>query len=205
MTKHRTAEVTRITTETKIQAVVNLDGTGLYEISTGIGFLDHMIEQFSRHSLIDISLKAKGDLHIDGHHTTEDTGYAVGEAIHKALGARKGIKRFGHAELPMDETLSTVTVDVSGRPYLVWRVSFPNSRVGDMETELFREWFQAFSQASGLTIHVRNLYGENSHHIVESCYKGLGRAMRQAIQLDSRTIGSIPSTKGSLGGSKREG
>ena len=134
MTKHRTAEVTRITTETKIQAVVNLDGTGLYEISTGIGFLDHMIEQFSRHSLIDISLKAKGDLHIDGHHTTEDTGYAVGEAIHKALGARKGIKRFGHAELPMDETLSTVTVDVSGRPYLVWRVSFPNSRLGDMET-----------------------------------------------------------------------
>ena len=204
MTNQRTAEVTRNTTETKIRAAVNLDGTGLYEISTGIGFLDHMLEQLSRHSLIDISLTADGDLHIDGHHTTEDTGYAVGEAIHKALGAREGITRFGHAELPMDETLSAVTVDVSGRPHLTWHVSFPNSRLGEMETELFREWFQAFSQACGLTLHVRNFYGENAHHIVESCYKGLGRAIRQAIQLDSRTIGVIPSTKGSLGGSKKE-
>ncbi|MBH67222.1 MAG: imidazoleglycerol-phosphate dehydratase [Rhodospirillaceae bacterium] len=205
MVDQRIANVERITTETQIQATVNLDGTGSYDISTGIGFLDHMLEQLSRHSLIDISLKAVGDLHIDFHHTTEDTGYIIGEAVYKALGTRQGITRFGHAQIPMDETLSSATVDVSGRPHLVWQVSLPNSRLGEMDTELFREWFQAFSQAAGMTIHIRNLYGENTHHIIESCYKALGRALRQAATIDNRAYGMIPSTKGSLGGSDKKG
>ena len=203
MSSKRKAEVSRITTETKIVATVNLDGSGSYKISTGIGFLDHMLEQLSKHSLIDIAVEAKGDLHIDAHHTTEDTGYVIGEAISKALGSRMGINRFSHSEIPMDESLSSVTLDVSGRPFLEWKVVMPNSRLGEMDTELFKEWFRAFAQAAGITIHVRNAYGENSHHIIESCFKALGRSLREAVEIDKRNDSAIPSTKGSIGG--REG
>ena len=166
----REASVTRNTKETHVEARVDLDGTGVYDISTGIGFLDHMMEQLSRHSLIDLTVRAKGDLHIDYHHTTEDTGIAIGQAVSQALGDRRGIVRFASAMIPMDETLSRVTVDVSGRPYLVWRVEVTRPKLGEMDTELFKEWFQAFSQAAGFTLHVENLYGENTHHIIESCY-----------------------------------
>ena len=200
MSGKRKAKVTRTTTETQIWAEVNLDGSGNYKITTGIGFLDHMLEQLSKHSLIDIELEAKGDLHIDAHHTTEDSGYVIGEAIGKALGARVGINRFAHAEIPMDETLSSVTLDVSGRPFLEWKVMMPNSRLGEMDTELFKEWFRAFAQAAGITIHVRNAYGENSHHIIESCFKALGRSLREAVEIDERNDSTIPSTKGSIGG-----
>ena len=200
MSSKRKAEVSRITTETKIVAAVNLDGSGSYKISTGIGFLDHMLEQLSKHSLIDIEVEAKGDLHIDAHHTTEDSGYVIGEAISRALGSRLGINRFSHSEIPMDESLSCVTLDVSGRPYLVWKVTMPNSRVGEMDTELFKEWFRAFAQAAGMTIHVRNSYGENTHHIIESCFKALGRSLRKAVEIDIRNNSAIPSTKGSIGG-----
>jgi imidazoleglycerol-phosphate dehydratase len=201
MSKQRRATVKRITKETEIEASVNLDGSGLYNVSTGIGFLDHMVEQLSRHSLIDLTLMAKGDLHIDFHHTTEDSGYAVGEAIHKALGTRAGIVRYGSAKIPMDETLTEVSIDISGRPYLVWKVKLANSKLGEMDTELFKEWFQAFAQSAGITIHVQNLYGENTHHIIESCYKALARALRVAINIDARSSNAIPSTKGSIGGS----
>jgi imidazoleglycerol-phosphate dehydratase len=197
----RTAKVERSTKETRISVAVNLDGTGAYRVSTGIGFLDHMLEQLSRHSLIDLELEAKGDLHIDFHHTTEDTGLAIGEAVAKALGDRKGIVRYGAAMIPMDETLTRVSVDASNRPYLVWKVTFTRTKLGDMDTELFKEWFKAFAQAAGMTLHVENLYGENSHHIVESCYKGLARALRQAVGVDARESGAVPSTKGVLGGS----
>lgn len=197
----RQASVERITKETRIKGTVDLDGSGAYDVSTGIGFLDHMLEQLSRHSLIDIALRAEGDLHIDFHHTTEDTGYVVGEAVSKALGDRRGIVRYGHAMIPMDETLSRVTLDASNRPYLVWKVAFTRPKLGDMDTELFKEWFQAFAQSSGVTLHVENLYGENNHHIVESCFKGLARALRQAIAVDPRQEGAVPSTKGTLGGS----
>jgi imidazoleglycerol-phosphate dehydratase len=200
MTDQRTATIERVTKETRIRAAVNLDGSGIYDVSTGIGFLDHMLEQFSRHSLIDLSLEAEGDLHIDFHHTTEDSGYVVGEAVRQALGGRMGIARYGAARIPMDETLSEVTLDISGRPYLVWGVKMPQAKLGDMDTELFKEWFQAFAQSAGITLHVRNIYGENTHHIVESCYKALGRALRQAITIDARAADSVPSTKGSLGG-----
>ena len=200
MSGKRKAKVTRTTTETKIWAEVNLDGSGNYKITTGIGFLDHMLEQLSKHSLIDIKLEAKGDLHIDAHHTTEDSGYVIGEAIGKALGSRGGINRFAHAEIPMDESLSSVTLDVSGRPFLEWKVMMPNSRLGEMDTELFKEWFRAFAQAAGITIHVRNAYGENSHHIIESCFKALGRSLRDAVEIDKRNDSAIPSTKGSIGG-----
>ena len=203
MSGKRKAKVTRTTTETQIWAAVDLDGSGNYKIRTGIGFLDHMLEQFSKHSLIDIELEAKGDLHIDAHHTTEDTGYVIGEAIGKALGSRVGINRFAHSEIPMDESLSSVTLDVSGRPFLEWKVVMPNSRLGEMDTELFKEWFRAFAQAAGITIHVRNAYGENSHHIIESCFKALGRSLREAVEIDKRNDSAIPSTKGSIGG--REG
>ena len=203
MSGKRKAKVTRTTTETKIWAEVNLDGSGNYKITTGIGFLDHMLEQLSKHSLIDIKLEAKGDLHIDAHHTTEDTGYVIGEAIGKALGSRVGINRFAHSEIPMDESLSSVTLDVSGRPFLEWKVKMSNSRLGEMDTELFKEWFRAFAQAAGITIHVRNAYGENSHHIIESCFKALGRSLREAVEIDKRNDSAIPSTKGSIGG--REG
>ncbi len=195
----RRASVERRTTETQIQATVNLDGTGVYDVETGIGFLDHMIEQLSRHSLIDISLKAAGDLHIDFHHTTEDTGYALGEAISQALGDRRGIRRYGDALIPMDETLTRVALDASNRPYLVWKVAFSRDKLGDMDTELFQEWFKAFAQSAGLTLHVETVYGGNNHHIVESSYKGLARALRRAVEIDPRQAQSVPSTKGVLG------
>jgi imidazoleglycerol-phosphate dehydratase len=197
----RKASVERITKETQIRVEVDLDGTGAYDVSTGIGFLDHMLEQLSRHSLMNLTVRAKGDLHIDYHHTTEDSGYAVGEAVSKALGDRKGIVRYGQALIPMDETLTRVALDCSNRPYLVWKVKFTRQKLGEMDTELFKEWFQAFAQSAGLTLHVENLYGANSHHIVESCYKGLARALKQAIDIDPRQVNVIPSTKGVLGGS----
>jgi imidazoleglycerol-phosphate dehydratase len=196
----RTAALKRKTKETDISAEVNLDGAGVFDISTGVGFLDHMLEQLSRHSLIDISLKAEGDLHIDAHHTTEDSGIVLGQALAKALGDKAGITRYASIDLAMDETLTRVALDVSGRPYLIWRVKFPTQKVGAFDTELFREWFQAFAQNAGITLHVENLYGENSHHIAETCYKGLARALRTAIAIDPRTAGQLPSTKGMLGG-----
>jgi imidazoleglycerol-phosphate dehydratase len=195
----REASVARRTKETQVEVRVDLDGTGVYDVSTGIGFLDHMLEQLSRHSLIDLTVRAQGDLHIDYHHTTEDTGIAIGQAVSQALGDRSGITRFASAMIPMDETLSRVTVDVSGRPYLVWKVQIARPKLGEMDTELFKEWFQAFAQAAGFTLHVENLYGENTHHIVESCYKGLAQATRRAIEVDSRVPSVIPSTKGTIG------
>lgn len=194
----RQASVERNTQETQISATVNLDGSGIYDVETGIGFLDHMLEQLSRHSLIDITLRAKGDLHIDFHHTTEDTGIALGQAFSKALGDRKGIWRYGSALIPMDETLTRVALDASNRPYLIWKVDFSRDKLGEMDTELFKEWFQAFAQNAGLTLHVENLYGENNHHIVESSYKALARALREAIAIDPRKADAVPSTKGSL-------
>ena len=196
----RRASVARKTKETEIAVSVDLDGSGKSEIATGIGFLDHMLEQLSRHSLIDLTVKAKGDLHIDFHHTTEDTGIAIGEAVSQALGERRGINRYGDAMIPMDETLTRVALDASNRPYLIWKVNFTKPKLGEMDTELFKEWFQAFAQAAGLTLHVENLYGENNHHIVESCYKGLARALRVAVEIDPRKSDAIPSTKGVLGG-----
>ena len=194
----RKYSVKRKTKETTIEVNVNIDGKGKSDINTGIGFLDHMLDQISKHSLIDISIKAKGDLHVDLHHTTEDSALALGEAINKALGERKGIKRFGMALSAMDETLSRVVIDCSNRPYLVWKVNFTISQLGEMDTELFKEWFQAFSQSSGITLHVENLYGENNHHIIESCFKGLARALREAVSIDFNRTNEIPSTKGSL-------
>lgn len=194
----RTATIERSTKETSVKATVNLDGSGVYTVSTGIGFLDHMMEQLSRHSLMDITLEAKGDLHIDYHHTTEDTGITLGEAVAKALGERRGITRYGSALIPMDETLTRVALDISGRPYFIWKVNFTKPKLGEMDTELFREWFQAFAFNAGITLHVENLYGENNHHIVESCFKALARALRQAIDIDPRKSGDIPSTKGVL-------
>lgn len=195
----RTAIVERKTRETDVYVSLNLDGSGQYEISTGIGFLDHMLEQFSKHSLIDLELRAKGDLHIDFHHTTEDTGIVIGQAVAQALGELKGIRRYGQALIPMDETLTRVALDVSRRPYLIWKVAFTRPKLGDMDTELFREWFQAFAQAAGITLHIENLYGENSHHIVETCYKGLARALRMAVETDPRAAAALPTTKGHFG------
>ena len=197
----RTATRARQTKETKIEVAVNLDGTGDYEVSTGIGFLDHMLEQLSRHSLIDLKVAAEGDLHIDFHHTTEDTGIVIGEAVREALGDFKGLTRYGSATIPMDETCTRVSLDVSQRPYLIWQVAFTKPKLGDMDTELFKEWFQAFAQAAGVTLHIENLYGENNHHIVESCFKGLARALREAIEIDLRKSDAVPSTKGVLGSS----
>ena len=194
----RTASLERVTKETKIKVKVNIDGKNNYKINSGIGFLDHMLEQLSKHSFIDIDLIANGDLHIDFHHTTEDSGYAIGKAIDEAIGERVGISRFAHAYIPMDETLTRVVVDFSGRPYLIWKVFFTQSKLGDMDTELFKEWFQAFSQAAGITLHIENLYGDNSHHKVESCFKGLARSLRSALEIDPRNKNVIPSTKGSL-------
>ena len=196
----RQASVERKTRETSIEAVVDLDGTGSYEISTGIGFLDHMLEQLSRHSLIDIRLRAEGDLHIDHHHTNEDTALTIGAAFDQALGDRRGINRYGTAMIPMDEALTRVAVDLSNRPYLVWKVDLRQPKLGSMDTELFKEWFHAFAQAGGITLHVENLYGLNSHHIVESCFKGLARSLRVAIEFDPRREHDVPSTKGVLGG-----
>jgi len=196
----RAAKVERNTKETRITAEVALDGSGLSEIATGIGFLDHMLDQLSRHSLIDLKLAAKGDLHIDYHHTTEDTGIVIGQALSEALGDRRGIMRYGEATIPMDETLTRVALDASNRPYLIWKVAFSRPKLGEMDTELFKEWFQAFAQHGGLTLHIENLYGENNHHIVESCFKGVARALRQAIAIDPRKADAVPSTKGVLGG-----
>ncbi|HYL32679.1 MAG TPA: imidazoleglycerol-phosphate dehydratase HisB [Stellaceae bacterium] len=201
MPKGRVAEVERTTRETRIRARVNLDGAGRANIHTGIGFLDHMLDQLSRHSLIDIELEGQGDLHIDQHHTTEDSGYVVGEAIARALGDRAGIGRWGEAMVPMDETLTRVALDASNRPYLIWKVKLSKPKLGEMDSELFKEWFQAFAQSAGVTLHVENLYGENNHHIIESCFKGLARALRQAVAIDPRRAGAVPSTKGVLGGS----
>ena len=194
----RRAEISRQTRETGITASVYIDGQGVYDIETGIGFLDHMLEQLSRHSLIDITLAAKGDLHVDDHHTTEDTGIVIGEAMAKALGERRGIVRYGSALIPMDETLSRVAIDLSNRPYLVWKVAFSKPKLGDMDSELFREWFHAFAQAAGATLHVENIYGENNHHIIESCFKGLARALGEAVAIDPRRRDAVPSTKGRL-------
>ncbi len=196
----RTATIERVTGETQIAVTLNLDGSGVYDVATGIGFLDHMLEQLSRHSLIDLHVRAKGDLHIDAHHTTEDSALAIGTAFAKALGDRKGITRYGDALIPMDETLTRVALDISGRPYLVWRTSFSQPRLGDMDTELFKEWFAAFAQTAGVTLHIETMYGVNNHHIVESCFKGLARALRAAVTLDPRKLDAVPSTKGTLGG-----
>jgi imidazoleglycerol-phosphate dehydratase len=198
MAVKRQASIERSTGETKIKASVDLDGTGAYDIVTGIGFLDHMLEQLARHSLIDIILNADGDLHVDYHHTTEDCGIVLGQAVARALGDKQGITRYASVYLPMDETLTRVAVDVSGRPYLIWKVALPTCKVGDMDTELFREWFQAFAQNSGITLHVETLYGTNSHHIAETCFKGLARALRGALAIDRRQAGRVPSTKGTL-------
>ena len=201
----RTASIHRKTNETDIAIDIDLDGTGSYEVSTGIGFLDHMIEQLSRHSLIDIRMKIAGDLHIDQHHTTEDSAIALGEAIARALGERRGITRYGHAYAPMDETLTRVAIDISGRPFLVWRSEFSQPRLGEMDSELFEHWFHAFANAAGITLHVETLYGRNNHHIVESAYKALARALRTAVEIDPRKADAIPSTKGTLGGSEAHG
>lgn len=197
----RQASYDRRTKETEISVELNVDGTGIYTIDTGIGFLDHMLEQLSRHSLIDLTVKAKGDTHIDFHHTVEDTGIAIGTALAEALGDRAGITRYGAALIPMDETLTQVALDVSNRPYLIWLVEFSRPKLGDFDTELFKEWFQAFAQAGGITLHIENRYGENNHHIAESCFKGVARALREALEIDLRKSDAVPSTKGVLGGS----
>jgi imidazoleglycerol-phosphate dehydratase len=194
----RTGTINRKTSETSIDVSLNLDGTGLYQVSTGIGFLDHMLEQLSRHSLIDLSVKAVGDLHIDQHHTTEDSGIAIGEALLQALGDKRGITRYGTAYAPMDETLTRCALDISGRPWCVFKASFNSPRLGEWDTELIEHWFQSFATAAGITLHVENLYGSNNHHIVESCYKALARALRQAVEIDPRKADAIPSTKGTL-------
>jgi len=194
----RIGKVSRKTKETSINVEVNIDGKGQYKINTGIGFLDHMLEQLSKHSLIDLKVKAKGDTHIDLHHTTEDTGIAIGEALKKALKNYQGIRRYAHAMIPMDETLTRVAIDVSNRPYLIWKVKLKVEKLGEMDTELFKEWFQAFSQSAGITLHMENIYGDNSHHIIESCFKALARSLRIALEIDPRNKKSIPSTKGSL-------
>ena len=194
----RTGTISRKTNETSIDVEVNLDGTGIYEVSTGIGFLDHMLEQLSRHSLIDLKVKAVGDLHIDQHHTTEDTGIAIGEAVLQALGDKRGITRYGSAYAPMDETLTRCALDISGRPYFVWKVALSMPRLGEWDTELIEHWFHSFATSAGITLHIENLYGSNNHHIVESCYKALARALRQAVEIDPRKADAIPSTKGTL-------
>jgi imidazoleglycerol-phosphate dehydratase len=196
----RTGSITRTTHETDIAVEVNLDGTGTYDVSTGIGFLDHMIEQFSRHSLIDVTCRIKGDLHVDQHHTTEDSAIAIGQALSQALGDKAGIGRYGMAYSPMDEALCRVALDISGRPWLVWKAGFTQPRLGEMDTELFEHWFQSIAQAVGITLHIELLYGQNNHHIIEGIFKGFARAMRTAVELDPRKGGAIPSTKGQLGG-----
>ena len=194
----RKAKITRKTKETSISVAVNLDGKGKYKIKTGIGFLDHMLEQLSKHSLIDLEVQAKGDTHIDLHHTTEDTGIAIGEAIKKAAGNLKGIKRYATSVIPMDETLTRVSMDISNRPYLIWKMDLKVEKLGEMDTELFKEWFQAFAQSAGITLHVENIYGENSHHKIESCFKALARSLKEALEIDKRIKNSIPSTKGTI-------
>jgi len=194
----RKAKITRKTKETNIQVDLNIDGKGKYKVDTGIGFLNHMLEQLSKHSLMDLKLIAKGDTHIDLHHTTEDTGIAIGECLKKASNKFIGIRRYAHVMIPMDETLTRVAIDVSNRPYLIWKVKLKVEKLGEMDTELFKEWFQAFSQAAGVTLHIENIYGDNSHHIIESCFKGLARSLREAIEIDKRIKNKVPSTKGVL-------
>lgn len=196
----RTGRIERNTAETRILVEVNLDGTGAYDISTGIGFLDHMTEQFSRHSLIDVTMKVAGDLHVDQHHTTEDSALALGQAIAQALGDKGGIARYGEAHAPMDETLARVALDISGRPYIVWKAAFTQEKLGEWDTELIEHWFQSVGQTAGLTLHCELLYGSNNHHICEALYKAFARAMRAAVAIDPRKLGAIPSTKGQLGG-----
>jgi imidazoleglycerol-phosphate dehydratase len=196
----RQASVERKTTETQVTCTVNLDGTGAFDVKTGVGFFDHMMEQLARHSLVDITLTAKGDLHIDDHHTVEDCGIALGQAIAKALGDRKGIRRYGSCDLPMDETLSRCAIDVSGRPFLIFKAAYPRDKIGSFDTELVREWFQAFAMNAGITLHLENTYGENAHHIAEASFKALARALRDAVEIDPRQKDRIPSTKGSLSG-----
>lgn len=196
----RTGSIDRTTHETAINVAVNLDGTGTYDVSTGIGFLDHMIEQFSRHSLIDVTCHVKGDLHVDQHHTTEDSAIALGQAIAAALGDKKGITRYGQAYSPMDEALARVALDISGRPVLIWKAAFTQPRLGEMDTELFEHWFQSIAQAAGITLHIECLYGQNNHHIIEGIFKGFARAMRSAVEIDPRKGDAVPSTKGILGG-----
>ena len=194
----RKAKIARKTAETDISAEINLDGTGDYDIRTGIGFFDHMLEQLSRHSLIDLKIQCDGDLHIDAHHTSEDAGIVLGQAIAQSLGDRKGITRYASLDLAMDETLTRAAIDVSGRPHLIWDVNFTAQKVGDYDTELFKEFFQALSQHSGITLHVTNHYGDNNHHIAETCFKAVARVLRTAIEIDPRQADRIPSTKGSL-------
>ncbi len=194
----RTATISRRTSETSIDVSVNLDGTGAFTISTGIGFFDHMLEQLSRHSLIDLDVKTVGDLHIDQHHTVEDTGLAIGAAILEALGEKRGIRRYADAHSPMDETLTRVAIDISGRPYLVWKTEFSQKKLGEMDTEMFEHFFHSFAQTAGITLHIETLYGSNNHHIAEAAFKGVARALREAVELDPRKAGVIPSTKGTL-------
>jgi len=196
----RTGLITRTTKETDIHVEVKLDGTGTFNVSTGIGFLDHMIEQFSRHSLIDVTLRVAGDLHVDAHHSVEDSAIALGQALDQALADRAGIGRYGEAHSPMDETLARVVLDISGRPFLVWKVRFTQEKLGELDTELIEHWFHSVAQAAGLTLHIQQLYGQNNHHICEAVFKGFARAMRQAVELDARKGGAVPSTKGQLGG-----
>ncbi len=196
----RKASIDRKTTETQVAVTIDLDGTGAFDIKSGVGFLDHMLEQLARHSLIDIKLKATGDTHIDFHHTTEDSGIALGQAFAKALGDRKGIRRYADCYLPMDEALTRAAIDVSGRPFLIWKVEFSRAKIGEFDTELVREWFQAFAMNAGVTLHLETLYGDNCHHIAESCFKALARVLRGAIEIDPRQKDRIPSTKGTLAG-----
>jgi imidazoleglycerol-phosphate dehydratase len=195
----RSGKITRATKETEVTLSVNLDGTGRAEISTGIGFLDHMLDLLARHARFDISVKAKGDLHVDHHHTTEDVGIVLGQAVKQALGDMRGITRYADLHMPMDETLSRVAIDISGRPVLVFRVNFPRDKIGEFDVDLVREFFQAFATNAGVTLHVETLYGDNSHHVAESCFKGLARALRLAVAIDPAARDEVPSTKGSLG------
>jgi len=196
----RKAEVKRETRETQVSVSLDLDGSGKHDVNSGIGFLDHMLDQLARHGLIDLKVLAKGDLHVDMHHTTEDVGIVIGQAVAKALGDRRGIRRFASVHLAMDEALTRVVIDVSGRPYLVWKVALPRAKLGDFDTELVREWFHAFAHNAGITLHVETLYGDNTHHIVETCFKGLARALREAVAIDERAPDAVPSTKGTLAG-----
>ena len=196
----RTSSVERMTNETRISATVSVDGTGAFDVETGVGFFNHMIEQLAKHALIDISLKADGDLHIDDHHTVEDCGIVLGQALNEALGERKGIRRYASIDLPMDETMTRAAVDVSGRPFLVFDVDFPREKIGTFDTELVREFFQAFAQSARITLHVKNLYGVNAHHIAETCFKAVARSLRTAVEQDPRTPDTVPSTKGTLNG-----
>ena len=194
----RTATLTRNTSETRIAVTVDLDGSGQYDVLTGVGFFDHMLEQLSRHSLIDMTIRCDGDLHIDQHHTVEDTALALGAAIAQALGDKRGIRRYGDALSPMDETLTRVALDISGRPWLVWKTAFTQTRLGEMDTEMFQHFFHSFAQTAGITLHIETLYGDNNHHIAESAFKGLARALRAAVEIDTRKADAIPSTKGTL-------